>query len=398
MTMLILNWNAMNSSSMHLTHLSRCPGRMWYCLSSKNMQSSCGLGPRTAVRRTKGTPRLDALECMIRPVIGNLLALSPTTLPDTPPLEYVDAAASAGYDAVGLRLNRSPLFPFHPVAGNASLVRELKRALARSCLGVLDILSFYLQPVTNIEAFAAPLELGAELGARYALVAGDDADGSRLRDNLARFCNLARPFGVTAAVEFAAIRPLATLGQTLRLLADAGRENAVVCLDPLNHIRGGGTVAELRAVDRRLFPTRRSPTACWARGSPIRESSDAWAPTSVACPAKGRSRCTRSSTPCRPGFRSASSCRCRRANDDRHASGRARRRTARAGSSTLTPAAERQGYREAFAETSNSFSHKGQVSHQLPIQYDRSRVRRSVRTVPPSRLLSSLTFWTRFSI
>jgi sugar phosphate isomerase/epimerase len=187
-------------------------------------------------------------------VTPNLLALSPTTLPDTPPLEYVEAAAAAGYDAVGLRLNRSPLFPFHPVAGNASLVRELKRALARSRLGVLDILSFYLQPVTNIEAFAAPLELGAELGARYALVAGDDADGSRLRDNLGRFCDLARPFGVTAAVEFAVIRPLATLGQTLRLLADAGRENAVVCLDPLNHIRGGGTVAELHAVDPRLFP------------------------------------------------------------------------------------------------------------------------------------------------
>ena len=41
---------------------------------------------------------------------GNSLALSPTTLPDTPPLEYVEAASAAGYDAVGLRLNRSPLF------------------------------------------------------------------------------------------------------------------------------------------------------------------------------------------------------------------------------------------------------------------------------------------------
>src|SRR5438093_867089 len=30
----------MISSSMHLTHLSRCPGRMWYCRSSKNMQAS----------------------------------------------------------------------------------------------------------------------------------------------------------------------------------------------------------------------------------------------------------------------------------------------------------------------------------------------------------------------
>src|SRR5262249_8467718 len=37
MTMPIFTWNGMISSSMHLTHLSRCPGRMWYCLSSKIM-------------------------------------------------------------------------------------------------------------------------------------------------------------------------------------------------------------------------------------------------------------------------------------------------------------------------------------------------------------------------
>src|SRR2546426_2558968 len=36
----ILTWNGMISSSMHLTHLSRCPGRIWYCRSSKNMQAS----------------------------------------------------------------------------------------------------------------------------------------------------------------------------------------------------------------------------------------------------------------------------------------------------------------------------------------------------------------------
>jgi sugar phosphate isomerase/epimerase len=187
-------------------------------------------------------------------VTGNPLALSPTTLPHTPPLEYVEAAAGAGYDAVGLRLNRSPLFPFHPVAGNAPLIRELKQALAGSGMAVLDILSFYLQPATDVGTFAAPLELGAELGARYALVAGDDTDWSRLRDNLARFCDLAGSFGVTAAVEFAVIRPLATLGQTLRLLAEVDRRNAVVCLDPLNLVRGGGTAAELQAVHPRLLP------------------------------------------------------------------------------------------------------------------------------------------------
>ncbi|HYS19298.1 MAG TPA: sugar phosphate isomerase/epimerase family protein [Candidatus Binatia bacterium] len=184
----------------------------------------------------------------------NLLALSPPTLPDTEPIEYVEAAAAAGYDAVGVRLARSPLFPFHPVVGDAALIRELKRALASSGLTVLDILSFYLQPTTDLDAFAASLELGAGLGARYALVAGDDPEWARLRDNLGRFCDMAARFGVAAAVEPAVIRPLATVSQALRLLSELGRKNAVICLDPLNFVRGGGSAALLRGLDPRLFP------------------------------------------------------------------------------------------------------------------------------------------------
>ncbi len=180
--------------------------------------------------------------------------MSPPTLPDTPPIEYVEAAAAAGYDAVGLRLARSPLFPFYPVVGNAPLIRELKLILASSGMTVLDILSFYLQPETDLDSFAAPLELGAELGARYALVAGDDPDWSRLRDKMGRFCDVAAKCGVDAAVEFAVIRPLATLSQALRLLSELGRKNGVICLDPLNFVRGGGSAAFLRGLEPRLFP------------------------------------------------------------------------------------------------------------------------------------------------
>jgi sugar phosphate isomerase/epimerase len=187
-------------------------------------------------------------------VIRNQIALSPPTLPDTPPIEYVEAAAAAGYDAVGLRLARSPLFPYHPIVGDARLIRELKLVLASSGLSVLDVLSFYLQPDTDLDAFAPALELGAELGARYALVAGDDADWARLRDRTGRFCDMAAGFGIGAALEFAVIRPLATLSQALRLLSELGRKNGVICLDPLNFIRGGGSAALLRGLDPRLFP------------------------------------------------------------------------------------------------------------------------------------------------
>ncbi|PYN80853.1 MAG: hypothetical protein DMD96_12340 [Candidatus Rokuibacteriota bacterium] len=222
------------------------------------------------------------------PVSANLVALSPPTLPDTPPLEYVEAAAAAGYDAVGLRLARSPLFAFHPVVGDAALIRELKRALAGTGLSVLDILSFYLQPTTDFDTFAAALELGAELGARYALVAGDDPEWERLRDHLGRFCDVAGRFGVVAAVEFAVIRPLATLSQTLRLLSELGRKNAVVCLDPLNFVRSGGSAALLRGLDPRLFPYAQISDGVLGPGEPDLTKLGRMSPNQRRLPGEGR--------------------------------------------------------------------------------------------------------------
>jgi len=221
------------------------------------------------------------------PVIRHLVAISPPTLPDTPPLEYVEAAAAAGYDAVGLRLARSPLFAFYPVVGNAPLIRELKLILASSGLSVLDILTFYLQPTTDIEAFAPALELGAELGARYALVAGDDADWARLRGNMGRFCDLAAQFGISAALEFAVIRPLATLSQALRLLSELGRKNGVICLDPLNFVRGGGSAVFLRGLEPRLFPYAQISDGVLAPGEPDLSKLGRMSPTERRMPGDG---------------------------------------------------------------------------------------------------------------
>lgn len=181
-----------------------------------------------------------------------MLALAPTTLPDSEPLEYLRAAHEARYDAIGLRLNRSPGLPFHPITGNAALVRELKRRLE---LPVLDIYSFYLRPETKLEDYIPALELGAELGAKYAVVMGDDPDWNRQRDNFVRLCELAAQRRLVCVVEFAVVRPpLATLEQTLRLLKEARCPNAAVCLDPLNFVRGGDRPDDLQKLDAKLFP------------------------------------------------------------------------------------------------------------------------------------------------
>ncbi len=181
------------------------------------------------------------------------LMMAPTSLQDAEPLDYIAATAAAGYDGIGLRVHRSPGLPFHPMVGNAALIRDMKQRLADAELDVFDLYSFYLQPSTDVRTFEPALELGAEFGAKYATVMGDDADWSRQRDNFVRTCELAAGYGLVCSLEFAVIRPLATLPQTVRLIAEAGRE-AVICIDPLHLARSGGSPADVKALDAALFP------------------------------------------------------------------------------------------------------------------------------------------------
>ena len=74
----------------------------------------------------------------------NPLVLAPSTIPNSAPLAYIEAGARAGYQWIGLRLNASPGLPYHPVVGDAALIRAMKQAIAAAGLTVLDIYSFYL--------------------------------------------------------------------------------------------------------------------------------------------------------------------------------------------------------------------------------------------------------------
>jgi sugar phosphate isomerase/epimerase len=186
--------------------------------------------------------------------VKNDLVLAPTTIPGAPPMEYIAAAAAAGYGWIGLRLNPSPGLPFHPVAGNAALIRDMKSALSDGGLRVLDVYSFYLEPDTKVAAFEPAIALAAELGARYLVTMGADSDWARQRDNFIEICALAATYGLTCIVEPAVIRPLATLAQTRRLIREAGCANAAICIDPLNFARAGDRPADLRRVDPALLP------------------------------------------------------------------------------------------------------------------------------------------------
>ena len=188
-------------------------------------------------------------------VSRNEIALAPTSLPNTPPLEFIAAAGEAGYDSVGLRLHQSPVYPnWFPIVGNPPLMREVKHALADSGLRMLDVFTFYLQPETDLDVMAQAMAYGAELGARYAQLIGDDPDWARMTDNFGRFCDIASQFGLVAAIEAPVnSRKVNSVPLARKLIVDASRPNAAIVLDPLQFFRSGDDVNVL-AQDARVFP------------------------------------------------------------------------------------------------------------------------------------------------
>jgi sugar phosphate isomerase/epimerase len=189
----------------------------------------------------------------------NKIALSPNSLVGVPALAYIDALVKAGYDGIGLRMYASPGVNYEsvtvPLAGNQSLMRDVRRALADSGLIRYDILSYYIRPEFDLERMMPSLEFGAELGFPYALAIADDPDWNRQRDNFVRLCEAAGRLGMTVTLEAPVNQnALNTLPAALQLISESGCDNAAICLDPFHFWRAGHDPSMLRGLESRLFP------------------------------------------------------------------------------------------------------------------------------------------------
>jgi len=187
----------------------------------------------------------------------NKVGLAPTSLANTPALEYIDAASRAGFEALGMRFFRSPglRYGFDPVVGDAAKMRDVKQAVSDSGMELMEVLSYYLQPEMDLDSMRPSLEFAAELGAKYALLIGDDPEWARMVDNFGQFCDCIAPMGMIAAIEAPVFRRvLCSIPLTVRLIVDSGRDNAAVCLDPLHFVEVGHTPDDLKGLDPRLFP------------------------------------------------------------------------------------------------------------------------------------------------
>ena len=166
------------------------------------------------------------------------IGLAALTCIELAPPELVSAAATAGYDCVGLRLIGVPgqVLPRFEQ-------RELEARLADTGLSVLDIEIFRLDPQTDIALFEPALALGQRVRASEILVHGADPEEGRLVQSFARLCELAGKYGLRANLEPMPWVEVSTVAKAKRILNGT---NGALLVDAIHFFRADNSLDELK--------------------------------------------------------------------------------------------------------------------------------------------------------
>ena len=181
--------------------------------------------------------------------MAGVKGLEHLTLLGLAPPEFVGVAATAGFDAVGLRVSRAAAgetpWPMHP---GSPMLAETARRCAQAGVEVLDVEAIRLGP--EMDGWEPVLQTAAELGARYVNAICEDPDLERLSDHFAELVRLARPYGVRPVIEFMAYRSVRTLADAVAIAARSGGGGILV--DALHVWRCGVDLSELADLDAGL--------------------------------------------------------------------------------------------------------------------------------------------------
>jgi sugar phosphate isomerase/epimerase len=172
-----------------------------------------------------------------------------------PPPEMVRLAARTGYRAVGLRLiavNRDS--PGYPLMNDAVMMRETRAALADTGLRLSDIELVQITPEIDVAALEPFIAAGGSLGARYIITAPYDSDHARLSDRLGAIANLAKPYGMSALLEFFPWTTVPDLATVAEVVTAASSPNVGILVDTLHFDRSGSSLSQLESIPPEWLP------------------------------------------------------------------------------------------------------------------------------------------------
>lgn len=172
----------------------------------------------------------------------------------TPP-QAVRLAAELGYAWVGLRLLPNMAgAPQQFLIGQPEVLRETVAAQQDTGVGIFDLEIIRIGEGFDPTTYLPLLEAGAALKAKAVLVAGDDTDEACLTDGYARLCELMKPYGMTADLEFMPWTAVPDVKAALRIINAAGKPaNAGILVDALHFDRSNSTLDDIRAIPRELL-------------------------------------------------------------------------------------------------------------------------------------------------
>ncbi|OLL32547.1 xylose isomerase [Burkholderia sp. SRS-W-2-2016] len=187
----------------------------------------------------------------MKPALGTArpLALAHLTALDVEPVQWVRAAARAGFAAVGLRLYPATEGGIAYLSAPGSEAhRALRDTLAGEGLVVHDVEFVPVVPELDPASLSGLFEAAASLGARCVSVSGDDPDSARLAVKLAELAERAQPFGLRIDLEFMRWRHVGSLAQARAVIARAAHSNLALLVDALHLSRSGGTPDDIAAL------------------------------------------------------------------------------------------------------------------------------------------------------
>jgi sugar phosphate isomerase/epimerase len=162
------------------------------------------------------------------------------------PVDFVRAAAAAGFQRVGLRLHPAfPGAPFYELPTGSPAARDVRAALDDHGVALHDIEFVVLSPDFRPDTLTAMLEGAAALGARRLSVCGDDPEEGRLVQTFGALCDLCAGVGMSVDLENMGWRSVATFDAALRVVEASGRANAGVLVDALHLFRNGGRAEDV---------------------------------------------------------------------------------------------------------------------------------------------------------
>lgn len=182
------------------------------------------------------------------------LGVAHLTAINLPPPAFIEAAARAGFECVGLRLLRvTDTTPGYPLMDDPALMRATRRALTSTGLVVNDIEFVRITPELDPAGLRPFLDGGAELGARHVIAAPYDPDLSRLADRLGTLSLLATDRGLGVVLEFFPWTVVPDLSSALAMVNAAG-DKVGVLVDSLHFDRSASSLDVLRATPATLLP------------------------------------------------------------------------------------------------------------------------------------------------